>query len=725
MVSPNHEFATASTIRFQIPHHFLHFVSTFDNLLVPSSSNPKSLFYRLLLSHLHSTMNWTGGRLQRHQKNSGNTSLRRQKQHFAKVRQQLQNGEVTPQSMRFRPSSLLTEVSNLRDGITPSSIVLQKPSSESNKFQAKLEDFSATAPLARRLASIKKRSSPLQHVHTSKLKAVALQDHRKHIQGPSSFTPTSALRLRKTRIKSHISSSTSDQKRHNVHRVIGKDSLEASRHTLLAKSDWVGLSPSRPLQMQFSSYQEKERIGKRRKIDREIKSRREQFRDESVHFNKGVGKTPEREICVNSVLGGIPKDINVRIGDDALISQVSITQQQIPQVEALLTLPRESSDTMLFDAEQAGELRYWAAEAHRYSPNKGNSQQDAEVRLESDLDTAYVPAFDTNPFFLASIADTQLSHERDGPAHSTNEMSEEGETVEEHDRGEVHHLIDETNRIHPSYAHESDVTKTNSFSGRSGQYYQTAVPQGHLAYHSLASLVGSHHSTDIPLSDHHIVPADSPDVPGSAISQYAMFISSPFLQLSVDSTPSRAFNDDHHVNKRRETFLSTSTSGSDGEMSTSHGGKVSHEIDMRSSEAATRTRQKAASTQRATGSRYGVSSGGQAIQSSSTSLRDMLALATRGILMPTLRQTESELQDALWKKFVFGSDEEGIPSENSDEEIAQLSASMSNTPVTSHQPQALGTATELKYQRRTASSKQASKLYRISASFSPTSGQSD
>lgn len=47
-------------------------------------------------------MNWTGGRLQRHSKANANTTLKTQRQHFAKARLQQQNGRAL-QSPMHRP----------------------------------------------------------------------------------------------------------------------------------------------------------------------------------------------------------------------------------------------------------------------------------------------------------------------------------------------------------------------------------------------------------------------------------------------------------------------------------------------------------------------------------------------------------------------------------------------------------------------------------------------
>lgn len=45
-------------------------------------------------------MNWTGGRLQRHSKANANTSLKRQRQHFAKARLHQQNGQPFSTALR-------------------------------------------------------------------------------------------------------------------------------------------------------------------------------------------------------------------------------------------------------------------------------------------------------------------------------------------------------------------------------------------------------------------------------------------------------------------------------------------------------------------------------------------------------------------------------------------------------------------------------------------------
>lgn len=94
-------------------------------------------------------MNWVGGRLQRHSKASKNEVLQRQKQHFAKLRQQLQKGSE-PSSNPFHPGWS----TGIRDDMSTGLADMSRGKSQrpSQKSQRKLEDFDNTAPMARRLS---------------------------------------------------------------------------------------------------------------------------------------------------------------------------------------------------------------------------------------------------------------------------------------------------------------------------------------------------------------------------------------------------------------------------------------------------------------------------------------------------------------------------------------------------------------------------------------------
>ncbi|KAK4546838.1 hypothetical protein LTR36_001570 [Oleoguttula mirabilis] len=93
--------------------------------------------------------------------------------------------------------------------------------------------------------------------------------------------------------------------------------LLANRRRLLARTDWLGLAAARPMQMKFPSSRDKDRIGKRRKVER------------TGNRAKPAGRrllTPlfdERLPRVDALMSGaLPADdFRIKIGTDALASQ--------------------------------------------------------------------------------------------------------------------------------------------------------------------------------------------------------------------------------------------------------------------------------------------------------------------------------------------------------------------------------------------------------------------
>jgi hypothetical protein len=104
-------------------------------------------------------MNWVGGRLQRHSKASKNEVLQRQKQHFARLRQQLQNGTRLSSDL-FRPEWSTSISEDIGLGLAHMSCKMRQRPYNGQKSQLKLEDFDNTAPMARRLASMSRRPLP-------------------------------------------------------------------------------------------------------------------------------------------------------------------------------------------------------------------------------------------------------------------------------------------------------------------------------------------------------------------------------------------------------------------------------------------------------------------------------------------------------------------------------------------------------------------------------------
>ncbi|QDS75998.1 hypothetical protein FKW77_004509 [Venturia effusa] len=291
-------------------------------------------------------MNWTGGRLQRHSKNSAkSTDLARQKQHFAAVRQRLQNG-ATPQGTPFRPSFLIRHGSDLGQGVTPFVQGSQSHTGHPKAKQKSLDDYSSTAPLAQRLSSMQRRSA----------RSAEPLERRRQLPSGVHHHEAAGKDVSSTRSQTDAASNSSRHSgsRKRGHSKLGDEALlELSKKRLLMQTDWIGLTNSRPLQMSFTSRQDRDRIGKRRKIDSGIEQRQKLF----GKLKDGNRAQPP---FMSDALGVAPESISVRIGDRALSTQVSVPPHESVRPREVMDQVRQSSESMLFDVEQHELSRHQA-----------------------------------------------------------------------------------------------------------------------------------------------------------------------------------------------------------------------------------------------------------------------------------------------------------------------------------------------------------------------------
>ncbi|RMX79169.1 hypothetical protein D0869_08496 [Hortaea werneckii] len=174
-------------------------------------------------------MDWTGGVRRRFAAGKNNALVQKQKAHFAKVRSRTQN---TPKSH----STTKHDFTQTQQSGSPIRSTRDIPS------------------LKRRVAAF----------------PISAQDGQGRIQRPveslSPMTVTSAANEPSSPAKqTHIG------RTHSSRRSVATSSkeeqlLDSKRHQLLAQSDWLGLATVRPLQLEFPSAVDKDRIGKRRKI---------------------------------------------------------------------------------------------------------------------------------------------------------------------------------------------------------------------------------------------------------------------------------------------------------------------------------------------------------------------------------------------------------------------------------------------------------------------------
>ncbi|KAK3080728.1 hypothetical protein LTS18_013720, partial [Coniosporium uncinatum] len=349
-------------------------------------------------------MNWTGGRLQRHSKKSTNSIIDRQKQHFAKVRTRLHNGSSPFVAPPFRPSFLSNSKGVLDGRIAPFGRDSQRPLGHSSR-QRKLEEFDTIADVAERLSSMRPRDKQHQHEKAA---------------GPRFERATSPSHDRK--VPEHPSKSRQliyplHQKRKRLEESKEEVALLEARRQLLLKSDWVGLAPSRPVQIQFNARRNRDQFAKRRKVDKDAYTRRAvRQRNQLQVFQEGNDRV--QGYFMSGAIVNDPNDIRIRIGSEVLASQVS-------EAEKLDTIVRSasggSSDAMLLDIEGGCQL----STAESQDSERGNCIYKAEVTGSHGVERPQYESSELderlrNPqhYLLQTVVDPELDshHKQDDDA---------------------------------------------------------------------------------------------------------------------------------------------------------------------------------------------------------------------------------------------------------------------------------------------------------------------
>ncbi|KAL1986088.1 hypothetical protein VTN96DRAFT_6985 [Rasamsonia emersonii] len=185
-------------------------------------------------------MNWTGGRLRRQSHNRPGSLSTIQKQYFAKARLRLRDASNRVVASHIVP---FFEHNYRISGVTERNLIRPHTSPVSNEGE---------------------RENELRSEQTQKVCSHGLE--------PSQRQLSLSQELRSSRI-SHESISgppysklphTESLKATQNHSRTSK--LDNIKLRLLRQQDWAGISATRPLQMKFPSVEEKEKVGKRRRI---------------------------------------------------------------------------------------------------------------------------------------------------------------------------------------------------------------------------------------------------------------------------------------------------------------------------------------------------------------------------------------------------------------------------------------------------------------------------
>ena len=169
--------------------------------------------------------------------------------------------------------------------------------------------------------------------------------------------------------------------------------LEANKKRLLTQADWIGINASKPVQLQFVSCKQKEKIGKRRRttgkcraqkrqcVEGELKPRKPQLQHQT--FAKFLGSCANRDGS---------KNIQIRIGTEALTDGQSVRLEEYAQSEAFSSLMLFEQDDLVSRASATCEDARHHSDASRCAESVA-SRGDCDKLHKQQLTTANVDEY--------------------------------------------------------------------------------------------------------------------------------------------------------------------------------------------------------------------------------------------------------------------------------------------------------------------------------------------
>lgn len=224
-----------------------------------------------------------------------------------------------------------------------------------------------------------------------------------------------------------------------------EQALFESRQRLLARHDWLGLAPARPPRMCFPSDDQRERIGKRRKLVKStaLKGRRT---DLSVSQPFVQGHVPFEPVMIGAIADD---DIEIKVGTEAFFSQTQPTRRS-----------RASINTSI-----------------RPISTDFDSLSEESMLLKADSDGFEARESDNNARFGPIIkGDGDVPYRQDLPEHYGN-----GGFPASHGRGEEMHSV------HDQFDHESEQQRFSTESSLNDMIMQDVTSTYH-ASHTLPRL---------------------------------------------------------------------------------------------------------------------------------------------------------------------------------------------------------------------------------------------
>ena len=279
-------------------------------------------------------MDWTGGARRRFAPKKNNAVLQKQKSYFAKARAALNN--TTPSHIAFQ--SFTTRSNPTSKGeLQPHRDLLQSEIGGPRELHPK------SRMSTKELGSEKERHG----------RPTRLSSRRPEPQSFRRRSPSANSSIYSRRPSSTYSSQAKEQQKSYRHQIASTDNMSeeerlllANRRRLLAQSDWLGLAPTQPLQMKFFTSHDKDRVGKRRRVD-SVRSKKGESAGQRLFTPLFHEQLQQQDHLMS---GALPQDnFHFKIGTDAFATQTQPSNRSPPPGKNSLRQP--STDFELLSEE--------------------------------------------------------------------------------------------------------------------------------------------------------------------------------------------------------------------------------------------------------------------------------------------------------------------------------------------------------------------------------------
>ena len=313
-------------------------------------------------------MNWTGGRLQQARRAKAGISAQ-QKAYFARARARLGNERVSRLPLDFLPfsSNATVQISENKD---TKGIGLKEREDVTSSGLQKSGDIMMQTPQRSRKRAQMNEVNLQERVHNTRLVRVeacqSLSKRRSHVV----LSPLSE-RKRKQYRRIRSNRSNRDETTSQSERA----AIEKKRLELLKRADWLTPVSRKPLNIQFPRRKEREKVARRRKLNREDLERlRWRCRDQP----KKISSSPK------GLIHSLGDSISVRHGTE--IHRTQRTQNPISISECTSSrtflLPMSQGQSLSSDLQETIMYSHQTSTAHSDSPCSASPSQAHVLRTK-------------------------------------------------------------------------------------------------------------------------------------------------------------------------------------------------------------------------------------------------------------------------------------------------------------------------------------------------------